>query len=157
MLAKQLLVTAASLALAQTAVAQDRVQPAPDLTFYQFETQVQFQGPTLVVLIPIPPDASPLDSTAAMDQWRTSATQLIAAARAVAEPLGYNVVARDPRYAALSALSGGAYYAAPQGTSTGYILVSPMLRPRLQRGYLPAEELEALLQDYQQPARALAL
>jgi hypothetical protein len=150
-------IAAASVLLTQTAVAQDSMQPGPDLTFYEMQSEVVFQGATLVVLIPVPPDASPLDPSPAMDEWRAAAIRLIDATRRVAEPLGFRVVARDPRYASLSAQSGGAYYAAPDRASTGYILVAPLRRARLQEGYLTAEALEELLQDYQAPARLLAL
>jgi hypothetical protein len=147
----------ASMLVGQAAWAQDSVQETPDLTFYQLQSQVVFQGPTLVVLVPSPQTMSPLDPSAEMAEWRASVTQLIEAARAVAGPLGFQVVARDPLYARLSARDGGAVYAAPRDAATGYIIVAPLRRPRLQAGYLSAEALLALLQDYQTPARPLAL
>lgn len=94
------------LLLARTAAAQDSVQPSPDLTFYRMHTQVVFQGPTLVVLIPIPPGSSPLEASPAMDQWRTSVRARLDSTRAVAEPLGFTVVARDPDFADISAMNG---------------------------------------------------
>lgn len=145
------------LLLARTAAAQDSVQPSPDLTFYRMHTQVVFQGPTLVVLIPIPPGSSPLEASPAMDQWRTSVRARLDSTRAVAEPLGFTVVARDPDFADISAMNGGAFYSAPRHATTGYILVAPLRNARLHDGFLDADDLKQLLQDYQSPMRPLAL
>lgn len=155
---RRFLAAAASLAFAHAAAAQVVVpNPRDDLLFYGLQRQVVFDGPTLVVLVPLPTEGNPLDATTDMAEWRASVTRLVEAARTVAGRHGYTVVARDPDHASLSAMRGDSYFTAPRNMTTGYILITPLRRPRLQAGYLQEAELEALVRDYETPGRPLAL
>jgi hypothetical protein len=143
-------------AISRPLLAQDNVLPTGDTTLATFRSDVVYRGPTMVVLIPLPPASVP-DKSPAMDEWRASALKRIEDTRKVAEPFGFQVVARDPNYANLRAMGGGTLYTAPRNTSTGYILVAPMRQARLERGYLTSSELEALLAEYSNPVRHLSL
>lgn len=155
---RSLLLAFASLSVATAAPAQV-IDPTPrdDLLFYQLQTQVVFGGPVLVVLVPLPVEGSPLDDTPEMNAWRDSVHAVVDSARSVAERFGFTVVARDPDHATISSLKGDAYFSAPRNTTTGYILIAPLKRPRLQRGYLSSDGLADLLSEYQSPNRPLAL
>ncbi len=132
-----------SLAAACTGPRHESESPA---AAQALERPVVLAGPTLVVVIPRPAGAAGagvgLDST-------------VAAARRLAEPLGYRVEVRYASAARLIDTRGHAVYEPPHNVIGGYIIMAPYLRPLLIRGRLSPADLTRELSDYGRVMRPL--
>jgi hypothetical protein len=132
-----------------------QANPSPDsvqVLLNHLAVPLLLSRPTLVALYPF----AVFDSAARMPAIAERNHPELPRLAHVADSLGFDFVMRTPETAAIQDQRYAAVYRAPSGTTTGFILFAPGLRPKVLPRKTPEERLIQELADYGARARQMS-
>lgn len=146
------------------------LRPAPSRAAIEEVRPVEVRGPTIVALSPysaadsiaVYQDGRPMTGSPGRPYYENrrlispmEVAERFAAAKALADSLGFTLVVRLASQVQLIDRQG-AHYTAPPGVEAGYIIMMPGLRPRVVPGLVGPRELRAEVRAYKALVQGLA-